>query len=166
MKRDGNNLVRSIYRVNKAKKKVRILNGFSMTSIYPSRLQDRTRRYATSAVNQVEKRSAVRLSGRTTIISFQLTGRTSCSMRVKTASVFPEAATNSTYRPSGSYPPTTAPSSPLDRPYSGKSRARTTVSNSLNFITFRVRRDVSRNPLAAQHDPHRHNIRQRSRWRY
>ena len=64
---------------------------------------ERMRRY----LNQVEKHSAVWLTGRTAIRLRWSTGRTSCSGNLMSTSVSPEAVTSST--PSGSHTPTTAP---------------------------------------------------------
>src|SRR2546421_8831578 len=94
-----------------------------------------------------------------------MTARTSPTRRVTRACVRPEAVTNSTSRPSGSYVWTTAPRSPFRRPLSGTSRSRTTVSSSLNFIA--LPRECSHQPrhiVTCQDHPHSHHLGASTGW--
>src|SRR5437870_12211854 len=68
--------------------------------------------------------------------SLSCTGRTSPVFKVTSACVLPDAVTNSTSKPSGSYTCTTAPRSPLRRPCSGRFRSSTTVSRTLYIMSF------------------------------
>ena len=78
--------------------------------------------------------SVEREQGLTDTKSSFATGRTSWAVSVTTAAVRPDAITNSTASPSGSYTSATAPRLPLRSPWSGKSRSRKIVSRTKGHL--------------------------------